>query len=153
MAIDFLFICNDEWNDPVRYLGESLECILKKLRALPAKEQRAFNDFLHKLLNNNWLEESKDLGIKSVFHIPAVVWAVRAGPRRIANGMVSGWSLLEFLEDVEDHWMTQHQEHPELDHIVFLLERFAKNLFVWEKEITEPKRVLNGRGTRPTRKA
>jgi hypothetical protein len=73
MAIDFLFICNDEWNDPVRYLGESLEGILKKLRALPAKEQRAFKDFLHKLLNNNWLEESKDLGIKSVFHIPAVV--------------------------------------------------------------------------------
>jgi hypothetical protein len=129
-SIDFLFTCADEWDDPMRSLKMSVACILEKLRALSAREQRMFNYLLYKLLSNSWPVQDRDLGRTGDFEISAAIWAMRIGPRCITNGMAGGLSTPEILKDVEEEWMFDHVGRPDFDTQIVVLKALAKDLSV-----------------------
>jgi hypothetical protein len=114
----------------MRSLKMSVACILEKLRALSAREQRMFNYLLYKLLSNSWPVQDRDLGRTGDFEISAAIWAMRIGPRCITNGMAGGLSTPEILKDVEEEWMFDHVGRPDFDTQIVVLKALAKDLSV-----------------------
>lgn len=114
-----------------------------------------FNYLLTQLLGNSWAEQDHELAITGDFEISAVIWILYIGPRRIANGLAGGLSMIGILMDVEQEWVLDHVEGSNFKAEVKVLKCFARALCVWGKNISEPRRVgkeggakLAGVGTR-----